>query len=94
MNKNELYIPKRRNFKKLYEKNNFTIDISEKSNVEKETFVGGNEYLLSSLELKLKEDDITIWEDYKKNQELSNLINHIKKKFINHKFKRLYKFIK
>ena len=79
MNKNELYIPKRRNFKELYEKNNLTIDISEKSKVEKETFVDGNEYLLSSLELKLKEDDITKWEDHKKTQELSNLINHIKK---------------
>ena len=83
MNKNELYIPKRRNFKELYEKNNLTIDISEKSKVEKETFVDGNEYLLSSLQLKLKEDDITKWEDYKKTQELSNLINHIKKNLSN-----------
>ena len=56
------------------------MDISEKNNVEKETFVGGNEYLLSSLELKLKEDDITKWEDCNKIHELSNLINDIKKK--------------
>ena len=48
--------------------------------MEKETFVGRNEYLLSSLELKLKEDDITKWEDYKKICELANLINDIKKK--------------
>ena len=48
--------------------------------MEKETFVSGNEYLLSSLELKLKEDDITKWKDYKKIHELSNLINDIKKK--------------
>ena len=82
MNKNELYIPKRRNFKELYKKNNLTIDISEKSKVEKETFVDGNEYLLSSLELKLKEDDITKWKDYKKIHELSNLINDIKKKIL------------
>ena len=74
----------------LDEKNNFTIDISEKK-----TLVSGNEYLLSSLELKLKEDDITKWEDYEKNHELSNLINNIKKKnFLKHKFKRLYNFIK
>ena len=63
----------------LREKNNFAIDISEKNNVEKEFFVGGNEYSLSSLELNLKEDDITKWEDYKKCHELSNLINVIKK---------------
>ena len=50
----------------LREKNNFAIDISEKNNVEKEFFVGGNEYSLSSLELNLKEGDITKWEDYKK----------------------------
>ena len=74
----------------LDKKNNFTIDISEKK-----TFVSGNEYLLSSLELKLKEGDITKWEDYEKNLELSNLINDIKKKtFFKHKFKRLYNFIK
>ena len=46
--------------------------------MEEETFVGGNEYLLSSLELKLKEDDITKWEDCKKMHELSTLINDIK----------------
>ena len=33
----------------LDKKNNFTIEITEKNNVEEETFVGGNEYLLSSL---------------------------------------------
>ena len=48
--------------------------------MEKETFAGGNEYLLSSLELKLKEDDVTKWEDYKKILKLSNLIYGIKKK--------------
>ena len=75
-------------------KNNFTIEITEKNNVEEETFVGGNEYLLSSLELKLKEDDIMKWEDYKKIYELSNLINDIKKKTLsNINFKRSYNVI-
>ena len=50
----------------LDKNNNFAIDISWKNNVEKETFAGGNEHLLSSLELKLKEDNITKWEDIKK----------------------------
>ena len=40
-------------------KRSFTIDISKKNNVEKETFVGGNEYLHSILEHELKQDDIT-----------------------------------
>ena len=31
----------------------------EKNNVEKEKIIGGNEYLLSSLDLKLKNKDIT-----------------------------------
>ena len=53
----------------ILDKKNFTIDISEKK-----TFVSGNEYLLSSFELKVKEEDITKWEDYEKNRELSNLI--------------------
>ena len=48
--------------------------------MEKETFAGGNEYLLSSLELKLKEDDVMKWEDYKKILKVSNLIYGIKKK--------------
>ena len=62
--------------------------------MEEETFVGGNEYLLSSLELKLKEDNITKWEDYKKIYELSNLINDIKKKTLsNINFKRSYNVI-
>ena len=34
--------------------------------MEEETFVGGNEYLLSSPKLKLKEDYVTKWKDYKK----------------------------
>ena len=75
----------------LDKKNNSTIDISEK----KKNFVSGNEYLLSSLELKLKKEDIAKWEDYEKNLGLSNLIIDIKKKtFFKHKFKRLYNFIK
>ena len=62
--------------------------------MEKETFVGRNEHLLFSLELKLKEDDITKWEGYKKIYELSNLINDIKKKTLsNINFKRSYNVI-
>ena len=56
------------------------IEIFEKSNVEKEKFIGGNEYLLSTLDLKLKGEDITKWTDYKKIEALSNLINTTKKK--------------
>ena len=65
----------------LDKENNFTIEISEKkTNVEKEKFIGGNEYLLSSLDLKLKYEDITKWTDYKDIEALPNLINVTKKK--------------
>ena len=64
----------------LDKENNFTIEISEKNNVEKEKCVGGDEYLLSSLDLKLKDEDITKCTDYKKIEALSNLFNATKKK--------------
>ena len=64
----------------LDKENNFTIEISEKNNVEKEKFIGRDEYLLSSLDLKLKDEDITKWTDYRKIEALSNLINATKKK--------------
>ena len=56
----------------LKKENNFTIEISEKNNVEKEKFIGGHEYLLSCLNLKLKDKDITKWMDYKEIEALSN----------------------
>ena len=55
----------------------------KRSNVEKEIFNGGDEYLLSSLDLKLKDEDITNWTDYKKIEALSNLINATKKNLSN-----------
>ena len=64
----------------LGNENNFTIEISKKNNVEKEKFISGDEYLLSSLDLKLKDEDITKWTDYKEIEALSNLINATKKK--------------
>ena len=48
----------------LDKQNNFTIEISKKNNVEKEKFIGGDEYLLSSLDLKFKDEDVTKWTDY------------------------------
>ena len=63
----------------LDEENNFTIEISKNNNAEKEKFIGGDEYLLSSLDLKLKDEDIAKWIDYKI-EALSNLINLKKKK--------------
>ena len=64
----------------LGNENNFTIEISKKNNVEKEKFISGDEYLLSSLDLKLKDEDITKWTDYKETEALSNLFNTTKKK--------------
>ena len=55
----------------------------KRSNVEKEIFNGGDECLLSSLDLKLKDEDITNWTDYKKIEALSNLINATKKNLSN-----------
>ena len=45
-----------------------------------ETCLDGDEYLLSSLDVKLKHEDITKWSVYKENEALSNLINATKKK--------------
>ena len=43
----------------LDKENNFTIEISEKNYVEKQKFIGEDEHLLSSLNLNLKDEDIT-----------------------------------
>ena len=40
--------------------------LKKKNNIKKEKFNGGDEYLLLSLDLKLKYEDITKWTDYKK----------------------------
>ena len=42
--------------KESNKENNFTTEISEKNNAVKEKFIGGHEYLLSSLDLKLKDE--------------------------------------
>ena len=63
----------------LDNESNFTVDISEKSNVEKENFFDGDKYLLSNLERKLKADDITKLKDFSKIKALSGLINKTKK---------------
>ena len=63
----------------LDEKNNFLIEISEKQ-CGKDKFIVGGEYLLLSLDLKLKDEDITKWTDYQKIEALPNLINATKKK--------------
>ena len=64
----------------LDKENNFTIEISEWNNVEKEKFIGGDEYLSSSLDLKLKDEGITKWTGYKEIETLSNFINATKNK--------------
>ena len=69
----------------LDKENNFTIEISEKNSVEKEKFIGRNEYLISSLDQKLKVEDITKWPDYDKFEVLSKLSTRSKKIYI--KFK-------
>ena len=51
-----------------------------KKNVEKEIFIRGDQYLLSSLDLNLKNKDRTKWTDYKEIEVLLNLINATKKK--------------
>ena len=56
----------------------------EQDNAEKEKFADGNKYLISCLDLKLKDEDITKWSDYDKIEALSKLINenNNNKKFI------------
>ena len=66
----------------LDKENNSTIEISEKNSVEKEKFIGGDEYLLSSLGIKLKDEEITKWTDYQKFETLSNFINTTEKKYL------------
>ena len=69
----------------LDKENDFTIEISDKNNVEKEKFIGRDEYVSSSLNLKLKYENIAKWTDYKEIETLSNLINATKEKFIKHR---------
>ena len=64
----------------LDEENNFTIETSGNNVVEKEKFIGRDECLLSSLDLKYKDEGITKWTDYKKIEAFSNLMNTTKKK--------------
>ena len=75
--KNGVHIPERVKFRQRKQLYNWNI---WKINVEKEKFIGGHEYLLSSLDLKLKDEDITKWTDYKEIEALLNLINATKKK--------------
>ena len=56
------------------------IEISEENNVASKKLIGGDEYLSSTLDLQLKEEDITIWTNYKEIEVLSNLIIATKKK--------------
>ena len=63
----------------LDNESNFTVNIFEKNNVEKEKFIDGDEYLLSNLELKLKADGITKFKDYNRIKALSGLIKKTKK---------------
>lgn len=42
-------------------------------------FIGGNQYLISSLDLKIKDENITKWPAYYKTETLSKLINKTKK---------------
>ena len=58
-------------------------NISEKNNVDKEKFIDGNKYLLSSLELEPKADKITKSKDYNKIKASSDLINETKKNLSN-----------
>ena len=53
-----------------------------------EKFTDRNKYLISSLDLKLKDEDITKWPDNNKIEALSKLINKTKKK----KKKKIIKF--
>ena len=48
--------------------------------MEKEKFIGGDGYLLWSLDLKLKDEDIKKWTEYQKIEAWSNLIDTTKKK--------------
>ena len=44
-------------------KNLKSLFLKKKNNVEKEKFTGGEKYVLSSLDLRLKSEDITMWPD-------------------------------
>ena len=64
----------------LDNENSFTVNTSVKNNVEKENFIGGDEYLL----LKLKADNIRKLKDYDKIKALLDLINETKKNPLKH----------
>ena len=55
--------------------NNNTINISENNAVEGQTFIGGEEYLISGIELRPK----TKWKDYDKIKAIPDRINPVKR---------------
>ena len=59
--------------------NNNTINISENNAVEGQTFIGGEEYLISGIELRPKTTDFTKWKDYDKIKAIPDRINPVKR---------------
>ena len=68
----------------LDNESNSTVAISGRNSIEKETFIGDERYLLSSLDLNFKSKAITNWPDCDKIKALSDLINATKKKELSH----------
>ena len=57
-----------------------SISISQKNSGEEEKFISGESYLLPSLDLWLKREDMTKQPEYDKIKALSDLINMARKK--------------
>ena len=57
----------------LHDENNFTMNIAENNAFESQNFIGGDEYLISGLDLKSKTVvDFTKWRDYDKIKAISD----------------------
>ena len=53
---------------------------AKKTAMEGQKFAGGEEYLISGLELKPKKIDLTKWNDFDKIKKMSDIINEAKQK--------------
>ena len=59
--------------------NNFTMNISENNTVKGQILIGGEEYLISGIELRPKTADFTKWKDYEKITVISDRIDLAKR---------------
>ena len=74
------YVKKNTGSKKKKTRRKKTKTSAKKTAMEGQKFAGGEEYLISGLELKPKKIDLTKWNDFDKIKKMSDIINEAKQK--------------